>query len=250
MRRERPRTRPLPPPGPGRRTADRHPRARPRRGRDRRVGRDRRGTRTDGRGHRRGRGVDAATAAGTRVPADGYAPGAGLGGYGAASTHGRCRAGSSTAVPVAARSTAWRPTPLRRWYSDGESSRARHPKVGLHGSSDLVDPGWVRRQSPTPTSNGCYGAYAFVAPALAGRVMRLQPACTRCRRTNISSLVPVWRAAHPLRSGTLRPRLQARAGPRGRARGPRTARPDRAADRHLLGAAAVRQHRDGHIVGQ
>ena len=63
------------------------------------------------------------------------------------------------------------PDPAAPMDSDGESSRARHPKVGLHGSSDLVDPELGAAPVADADLERLLRAYRVVAPALAGRVI-------------------------------------------------------------------------------
>jgi len=55
--------------------------------------------------------------------------------------------------------------------ADGSSSPARHPKVGLHGSSDVVDPELGAAPVADTDLERLQSAYRAVAPALAGRVV-------------------------------------------------------------------------------
>jgi SAM-dependent methyltransferase len=55
--------------------------------------------------------------------------------------------------------------------ADGSSSPARHPKVGLHGSSDVVDPELGAAPVADTDLERLQSAYRSVAPALAGRVV-------------------------------------------------------------------------------
>jgi sarcosine oxidase len=63
------------------------------------------------------------------------------------------------------------PDPAAPTRSADGSSPARHPKVGLHGSSDVVDPELGAAPVADTDLERLQSAYRSVAPALAGRVV-------------------------------------------------------------------------------
>jgi glycine/D-amino acid oxidase-like deaminating enzyme len=63
------------------------------------------------------------------------------------------------------------PDPAAPMNAGDGSSPARHPKVGLHGSSDLVDPELGAAPVADADLERLQRAYRVVAPALAGRVI-------------------------------------------------------------------------------
>jgi len=112
---------------------------------------------------------------------------------------------------------------------DGSSS-ARHPKVGLHGSSDLVDPELGAAPVADVDLERLLRAYRVVAPALAGRVV----AAATCLYTMspdghflvgpaVARSVSTSRQDSPATASSSRQ-------PSGRARGPGDRRPHGPAD--------------------
>jgi sarcosine oxidase len=63
------------------------------------------------------------------------------------------------------------PDPAAPMNAAGESSPAHHPKVGLHGSSEFVDPELGAAPVADADLERLLRAYRIVAPALAGRVV-------------------------------------------------------------------------------
>ena len=63
------------------------------------------------------------------------------------------------------------PDPLAKPDATGIHSRARHPKVALHGSSDVVDPDVGAAPVAAPDIEMLRSAYRAVAPTLAGNLV-------------------------------------------------------------------------------